>query len=416
MKKMIVGLLMAFLLLLGAGGGVSGQTADTPSGGEETKYPATIDILFNRIQVLCRGGESHYGLLAGVTDRGLVVRLEGKDEIIPYDRLEKVAIEKKRGGSSYGLSGMAAGLYAGHILFFGASSRLPFYLEKQHGDDFMYFWNPVFAAVGGGLGMLFGLTLESGERVFDFEGDGEKQSEQWRCLQKFVIGEHGYINKKIHLTLQGGLNFPRVSDRYKSLLEKSGYRVDRYAYDSKNRYWEPSNFNMLRKVQLTYSLTSKTEAGLAAYFMGEPLLQGYSYDYSSSVPRPTQSIDTKGYYAVAAFYPFRTRTFKRLDWSVGIGVGVADVDFHFVSSSAWGWWLEGETEGAGNYHLSKKLASGVVFSELKFYIQRGFSIGLVADYVYVSKVGFPEFPGAGIPAQSLSPGNSSVGFTLGLHL
>jgi hypothetical protein len=279
----------------------------------------------------------------------------------------------------------------------------------------MYAWNPLFTAVGGGLGLLFGSVLAKGERVFDFKGDGEKRSEQWERLKRFVISGEKEMDKKIHLTIQGGQNFPGVSDRYMSLLEKSGYYVIRYTDTAEGWDKEVTNFNMLRKVQLTYSAMAKMEVGVAAYFIGEPALQAYPDDYYSLI-QVRQSIDTKGYYAVAAFYPFRARTFKRFDWSVGMGVGVADVDFEFVSLIDWGWWYEQDVEKVDDYHLSKRFVSGVVFSELRFYIQKGFSVGLVADYVYVPKVSFPEFPGAGIPGQRLSLGNGCVGFTIGLHL
>ena len=94
---------------------------------------------------------------------------------------------------------------------------------------------------------------------------------------------------------------------------------------------------------------------------------------------------------------------------------MVDIDFDFFTSPHWNAQSDSSLERIDDFQLSKKLLSGVVFTELKVDIQKGVSLGLMADYVYIPKVGIPEFPGAGIPAQNLNLGNASFGFSLGLH-
>ncbi len=396
MKKALKGFFIAILLLN------SGRLI-----GQETKFPATMDLLFNRIQVRCKGGELRIGLLAGIMDRGLVLRQGGQDKVIPYDDLKHVVIEGEKSRGGYISSGMILGLYLGNIVLFRAQDTPPFYM-KHAGVLGIVSGNAFYAVVGGGIGYLISTLMEKGEREFDFTGEEKKKLKQWDRLQSFVTGIDRYRPKKIHLTVQGGYVPTWNTDRYRSLLEKSGYST----HNKDGR--KVTKVSLLRKVQLTYSPISKAEFGLAMYFLGEPAISGYNYRKNPST-YADQSIDIKGYFAVAAYHPFPARKARRLDWNVGIGMGMADVDFDFYSSTygdaQYGW----NMVRVDDFHLSKRMFSAVVFTELKVGIQKGISLGLMADYVYIPKVGIPEFPGAGIAGQNLNLGNASFGFSLGFH-
>jgi hypothetical protein len=402
MRKTLLGFLMAVFFL--NGGGLFGQ---------ETKYPATLNLLFNRIQVLCKGGESHSALLAGVTDRGLVIRIEGQDKVIPYDELEKVTLEKTKSGSMYVVSGMIWGLYAGNIIFYHAKSHPPIFMQ-DFGNRSLWIPNVGFAFVGAGLGFLLGPKLEKGENVFDFTGEENERLKQWERLQKFVTGKERFTPGKFHLAFQGGFVATPTSDRYRSALEENGYYVSRHARVSPSESYEASKFKLLHKAQLTYSLNSWAELGLAMYFLGEPSLSGFRWQ--NYIPHNFDlSTDIRGYYAVAVFHPFPARVFRGFDWNVGIGLGMADVDFEFISSTYWHATFDPNVERTDDYHLSKRYFSGVVFSELKVYFQNWTSLGITADYVYIPKENIPAFPGVGIPAQSLNLGKGSIGFSVGIH-
>jgi hypothetical protein len=376
---------------------------------QEATIPATMDLLFNRIMVNLKGGQIHIGLLAGIMDRGLVLRIQKKDVVIQYDELEHVVIERKKGGGVYIPGGMLLGLYLGNIVAYRSHDTPPFHLEKA-GILGMAFWNVVFAAAGGGLGYLGSTLVEKDEKAFDFTGEEKARLKQWKHLQWFVTGNGGSRTKKIHLTLQGGYVSNWTTDKYRSQLENNGY----YVYDYSNDYREVTKVSLLRKVHLTYSPFSRTEFGVAANFLGEPSITA-SYYRSSLARFADQSFDTRGYYAVAEFHPFSPGKLGSFDWSVGIGAGLAEIKFDFFSETFGGAQYGWNRVRVDDFHLSRRMFSGVVFTELKVGIQKGISLGVMADYVYIPAVKIPEFPGAGIPGQDLNLGNASFGLLLGFH-
>jgi hypothetical protein len=163
-------------------------------------------------------------------DRGLVLRQEGQDKVIPYEELKHVVIEGKKNWSAYASSGMILGLYLGNVMFFRAQDTPPFYMKHAAALGIV-FGNAVIVAAGGGLGWLVSSMVEKGEREFDFTGEEKKRLKQWDRLQSFVTGIGRYRPKKIHLTVQGGYVSAWNSDQYRSLLQKSGYYIQDYTYD-----------------------------------------------------------------------------------------------------------------------------------------------------------------------------------------
>jgi hypothetical protein len=401
-NKALLGFFIAILLL--NSGGLIGQ---------ETQQAVTMGMLFNRIQVFCRGGQSHIGLLAGIMDRGLVIRQGGQDKMIPYDELQHVVIERTKSWGAYASSGMILGLYLGNMVVFRAQDSPPFYMENTRGSGII-FRNAVFAAAGGALGYLISSLVEKGESEFDFTGEEKKRMKQWDRLQSLVTGKDHYRPKKIHLTVQGGYVSAWNADHFRSQLESRGYYVSDYLITDSGDWREATKFSLFRKVQLTYSPTFKAEFGLAVYFLGEPAIDGSNHINNQYI-YVDQSTDIKGYFAVAAYHPFTVHKPWGLDWSVGIGAGITDVDIEFIASGYRNTQVSWDLEIFDDYHLSKKQFSGVVFTELKVNLWGGMSFGVMADYVYIPKVGIPEFPGAGIPAQNLNLGNASFGFLVGFH-
>lgn len=380
---------------------------------QEETIPATMDLLFNRIQVQCKSGQSHIGLLAGIMDRGLVLRREKQDKIIPYRELKHVVIEGNKSGGAYIPAGMILGLYLGNIAAHRTQDTPPFHMERV-GALGLILWNTVFAAAGGGLGYMIGTLVEKEKKEFDFTGEEKKRLKQWERLQNFVTGIERNKPKKIHLTVQGGYISTWNVDHYRALLEKSGYYVSEFIQASSGDMKVATKFSLLRKVQLTFSPNSKSEFGLAMCFLSEPSISGSNYKKNPS-RYSVQSIDIKSYFAVAAYHPFSSRKLGTFDWSIGVGLGMADFNFDFFTSPHWYTQSDSSLERIDDFHLSKKLLSGVVFTELKVDIQKGLSLGIMADYVYIPKVGIPEFRGAEIPARNLNLGNASFGFLAGFH-
>ena len=409
MQKRLI-LLLTLVLLLNAWK-VIGQQVDTSSSSSVSKLPTGFSVLFNKVVVYSQEGSIFSGLLVGVENDKLILRIGGQDKKIPQKNLAKVIIETEKNKSRYAISGMLLGAYLGNLIFYRAQNQpMAYMFDFEEGGIWLFLWEVTFAGAGGGLGFLSSSMFEKGKRVFNFPDSTEKRLAEWERFRRFILtGEHG--PKKIHFSAQAGYIFTRVSSRYRTLMENAGYYISSYTYLFDEDAEEAIDFNLLRKLQLTISPTSNTEIGCAMYWLGEPSLLGESWQsgYPSGV---AQSLHITGYYGIGIYKPFLKQMPKPIVWNVGLGAGVAKVNFSLKSSiHSWYPYLEDRSE----HNISKTLFSGVVFTELNLYLHESMSLGFTADYVYIPSERAPEILEGGIPAQKLHLGNASVGFTLGLH-
>lgn len=79
-----------------------------------------------------------------------------------------------------------------------------------------------------------------------------------------------------------------------------------------------------------------------------------------------------------------------------------------------GYYVSSQYQESG-FDFSKTGPSGVVFTQLEWFLYSNVSLGLIADFVYVPSARVPAFPEMGLSAQNLRFGNASVGFVLGTH-
>jgi len=377
---------------------INGQQLDTSSSHLVPERQTALRVLFNKVLVYFRDGSYLSGLLVGVENNLLVLRTKGQDEKIPLNNLVKVIIETDKETNRYALYGMLMGTYLGNIIFHRAENQPTAYMEDFDGTLGFLLINTLYAAAGIGLGYLASSMFEESKRVFDFTGSEGKRQAAWDRFRRFVIGGD-FGPKKVHISIQAGHVYTRVSSRYETLLQNVDYSTGRGGV---------SNFNLLRKLQFTISPTSNAEIGLALYWLGEPRLYGNKYHC-----RAWQSLYTNGYYIVGIYKPFVRQLPKYIDWNVGMGVGAAKVDFS-LETEHWTGYPTYSRE-TSEYNIYKIFFSGLVFAELNLYLHNTLSVGLVADYVFVPPKNVPEIPEADIPEQKLRLGNSSIGFTLGMH-
>ena len=375
-------------------------------GQEET----ALEVLFNRVLIYHKDGGRISGLLVGVEGDALIVRVGTKDERIQFNNLAKIIIQKDKKKGRYTLSGMLLGIYVGNMAFLRAENQPTFFVRGNESEWSYFLTNVLFAAAGGGLGILSSSILEKGEKVFDFTGNMEKRHRKWERLRRFVIGDT-FAQKKVHLRFQAGKVFTRVSDRYRNLLIDNDYHVSRYGWLDNETWEEASDINLLRKIQLTYSLNTFLEVGVASSWLGEPSIQGNKWGTGES-SYVWQKLSATGFYAVGVFKPFYKVMPKSISWEFGIGAGAAKVNFSLKArSTTW----NPTAEVTDEHNISETLFSGIVFTELTLYLYDALSLGLTADYAYVSEQQAPEIPFVGLPAQKLHFGNSSIGFSFGFH-
>lgn len=262
----------------------------------------------------------------------------------------------------------------------------------------------------GGIWYYVFSKFEKSEKEFNFTENEKKRLARWEQLRSYITEE--YTHKKINISAQAGYVFSRVSSHYKTLFQDAGYETRNYSYLFGEYRQGATDFNLLRKLQLTLTAPSNNEFGIAVYWPGEPSAVGYIDDWTQSF-EVEQVLSTTAYCGVIVLKPPRFQKSKRISLNFGIGLGMAQVDFRIRTGLET--WDPGYEVTRNQYSVSKGLFSSVVFAELNFYFREALSLGLIADYAYIPSLQAPEVPEAGIASQDLRLGNASVGFSLGLH-
>lgn len=402
-KTLYIVLILALLALLVSTRDAFGQKVKPSLLSSISQMPTAPSMFFSKVVVYLQEGGVFTGLLVGVENDLLVVRSGGRDKNIHLSNLAKVSIEREEKMGRDLFYGLILGTYLGNQIFNRAENQPIAYMKDiDLGWEFLL-QNVIFAAVGGGFGYLLGLVFEKEEKVFDFNGSDKKRQAKWRQFIRYIMGDR--VSKRVHLSIQTGHVFTDLQRKYTDLLKNAGYYMGR-SYD-----FEPaSDFNLLRKLQITISIKPEIEVGIALISVGEPSIYGVKWEIGSLV---NQSLNTTGCYAIGIYKPFLTKMPKRIAWNIGAGVGAAKVDFCLEDIFHSGY--PSYTSVITPHNISKNYFSAVVFTELNFYIYNTLSLGLIADYVYVPPEDVPEIPELGIPNQKLRFGNGSVGLTFGLH-
>lgn len=382
-----------------------------PEPEKEARILAASDLQFGSVIILLRSGSMLGGALVGVESDAVILLRKGQEEKIPRKDIRKITIEKESNRSRAVLPIMLLGLYLGNVFFFRADGEPPFYLENEWSAPGIFLWESIIIGGSTGLGFLLSGFFERKEKVFEF-GDSEKENlENWEGLKRFILGKED--QRKIHLSLQGGQVFPRISSRYKSFFRDAGYS---------SYVEEPSRFNMLRKIQLVYSAKPYLDIGLAISWLGEPTSSGYKetsyqaynpyggYQYTAYEYRQfIQKVSSTGYFAVGVYRPFFNQAPKNISWNMGFGVGTVETKFSLQSYVGYPFYI---TE---DLTISKLQFGALAFTELNFNLTEGLSLGLAADYTFAPPIQAAALPETGVPAQRHRGVNGSIGFSLGLH-
>lgn len=421
MRKPIT-VMMILIFLLGPAGLTCGEgTGVTLS--QETRIPATKSLLFNNVFILPQKGGVLAGILVGIDNDAVVILKKGQEEKIPWREMKTITIEVEKNKRQGVWLTMLAGIYFGNILVLRDKSQPPFYPRRYDGDSvWWYAWiEALIVGASSGLAFSVGRLFGKGEKTFEFAGGEKADLRKWEALKKFILGVDGAM--KIHFSVQGSWVFPKITDRYRSLLQDAGYNIWRTEhYYGEQDSWRASEFNMLRKIQLTYSIRPDVEVGAALCFLGEPSLYGqketsfqvynpiWNYWYTSSQTLfMEQSFSSTGYFLVGIYKPFLRTLPRILSWNLGLGLGVSRTKLKTAISS-----YQYEYPPSG-FEISKTQLCSLLFTELKLNLSNYLSFGLTADYMFAPSLQAAAIPEAGIPAQKLRVENGSIGFTMGFH-
>jgi hypothetical protein len=397
-------IMMVLGLLVTPWAGMCGQERRSESK-NGAPLQADSSLRFNTVIISLRSGTFVGGLLAGIENEAIILLRKGQEEKIPRQEIRRITIERETSRSRAILPVVFLGTYLGNVMLLRSEEDPPFYsdISNELSSWGVVLCETILIGASTGLGFLLSGILESREKVFEFGESGKENLEMWERLKRFVLGADDY--KKIHLSIQGGRVFPRISDPY-----RAWFQTDYNAEYIKDR----SYFNMLRKVQLTYSMKPQLDIGFAISWLGEPTLYGYKQTkyqvYSAYSYRWfQQKYSSTGYFAVGVYRPFFNQVPRNLTWNVGLGVGALETKFFLESHTS------GPTYMTESCTISKQQFGALAFTELNFNLVKSISLGLEADYVFAPPIQAAALPETGISAHRLKGVNGSVGFSLGLH-
>jgi hypothetical protein len=333
------------------------------------------------------------GKLAEIKEEYIVVLSSEREVTVPFAEISRIILTYDQGPGR--------GLFYGAVLA-GYGSAYVLAASRDHGGfvesrDLVWYAIVVVPsiALGAGIGYLVDPGSAQKEEVFDFTGNDDAKAREKSRLVRVAI--HESRESKVHITFQGShVN----SNMPKHVLPGSNTSYDNSAI---------SEFNLLRKVQATYSVMPDVEVGVAFVWFSEPPQTSFGYETlgndNTKYYSVYQTFGATEKYIVALYKPLYHMLDSRLDFKVGGGFGAASIDYSRRTT----------VSGNSFFNVADNSLAAYLFGELEFELVDGLSIGVVADKVFGPSRDAPAVPEAKIPAQTLRFDNTSVGFTISLH-
>ncbi|MBI5473414.1 MAG: hypothetical protein HY961_13800 [Ignavibacteriae bacterium] len=339
------------------------------------------------------------GKLLEIRQDAIVVLSSERERAVPFSGISRIILTYDRRAGGGPVIGAILGGYAGVLVLAHAENRGGF-VESPNSSEYLLIVAPSIA-LGAGLGYLVDQAPAQTEEAFDFTGGEESRVREKSRLIAAATQETR--ESKVHVSFQGSHIY--------SHMPKTGPD----AYPTKKL----SMFNILRKVQATYSLLPELEAGVAFVWFDEPPQSSYSSEYSTnnlnkSISR-SQTFKGAGKYLVALYKPFPQFLDPRVGIKVGGGIGTAGIDF-LQTTSIWTYAQGGTSQHrSSSFSVSENVFVTYLFGQLEFELFDGLSVGLVADKVFGPTRKAPAVPEVNVPAQELRLDNASLGFNIILH-
>ena len=370
------------------------------------------DLMYNIVIATDLNQKITKGLLYGM--KGDTVYLSLKNETIKLNlrNLLTLSIEDRRTSNRGFVYGTIGGMYLGTLLFLTSKDQPARYLEYNYEKlGILALYELLFAAVGGGLGYLIDRNSGGEQEVFYFNQDEEGIDTEIKALENFLT------NNSIPRKMKINFHFSQVNTRLSEIQDNTDDNYYLNGYYNSN-YYQVHNFNMLRKLSLTYEVFEKLEIGFALNWFGEPLFSYKKTDYYGTVYTYTsnnisQSFDGMGYYVVINYKPLRNLIPEYFDILVGAGAGIGIVDFIYRSETVTKNYVSGTTRVVNDESiLDEVLFSSIIMCEIKYFIYPDLNLSIQADYIYLPEK-MPAIPVFGIEERSL--GNFSLGLGIGIN-
>jgi len=370
------------------------------------------DLMYNIIIATDVNQKITKGLLYGM--KGDTLYLSLKNEMIKLNLrdLLTLSIEDRRTSNRGFVYGTLGGMYFGTLLLLSSKDQPAKYLEYDDEEaGVLALYELLLAAVGGGLGYLIDRNSGDEQEIFYFNQDVDGVDKEIKILEDFLTNHPTSKKMKINF------HFSQVNTRLSEIQDNTDDNYYWNGYYNSN-YYQLHNFNMLRKLSLTYEVFEKLEIGVALDWYGEPSFYynktDYIYDtlYTYTTNTISQSFDGMGYYVVVNYKPLRNIIPEYFDILIGAGAGIGKVDFIHRAETVTENYESGTRVVTDESIIDELLFSSIIMCEIKYFIYPDLNLSIQADYIYLPEK-MPAIPVFGIEERNL--GNFSFGLGIGFN-
>lgn len=367
------------------------QTKHSELRKSESEILINPQLLDNRIIVTDKNGVVSRGFLVGLKADTIIFNRQDEQFKYSVNNLANLKIDIEPNNTKGFVIGGLLGIYFANFAFLREENQPMAYMEEDR-FQLSLLMSFLFGAVGGGLGYIIETNSFEDEVVFTFSDDGNNLNIEFERLRNFIIGKER--ENLLHISVQ-------LSQVYTRLSELNNIY-----------YSNTTSFNLLRKLQFSYSFFDKISFGIAVCWLGEPSIDDWNFEdlnHTSNYTR--QNYNGAGYYAIGVYEPLRHIFPKSVSLKVGVGLGLAKIDYKLYRLKEI--YIEDEyiIESSGT-NINKYGFSGLIFTNLDFYLNNLLSLGFSADYIYLQET-MPAIPELNLKSRNF--GNYSLGINFSLH-
>ncbi|PLX30909.1 MAG: hypothetical protein C0600_07090 [Ignavibacteria bacterium] len=348
------------------------------------------------------GEQALGGRLIDADDSLLLLHRDGVPYAVPFSDAVSIRMPGRPVAGRAFVYGMFLAAYVSNHFFWSRENQIGSFLNTYPDEKV------------GFLASNLGTGLVIGSIVYLFASASDQDEEEFHVLHGNVHGQNeknrfmSFVKRddskpSMHVSVQMSTVAPVESNRAMKLLNESGFS-DVHSNSISWQHRALTDFNILRKLQATFSIRPDICFGLSYMDLAER----YS-TYSATGKAPDGSRqevefmqDLTGWYAVGTYEPLLRHLNQPLEWKIGVGLGVTAIDGHVASLTA-------------VHDLTDKTLSALLFSEFNLYVYSGLSLGLTAEYVYVSGMEIGPLQGVTSENSMINFNSTSWGLVLGVH-
>ncbi|MBC8146222.1 MAG: hypothetical protein H7X80_11610 [bacterium] len=361
------------------------------------------DVL--RVAVYLDDSTAATGTISAASNQVIVVRTANTVRSIPFDSVRAVEVIEPLTMDAQTIA-VLGGIYL------GATSAIV--LQQENESSLIQQREHTWPGPPGGLfgGMIVGGIVsaflsqsEQDIRTMYYPSDAIARIE---LIEHIARGAKDIPQWK--LTAHAAAVFGSTNRVQGQALRDAGYAYP-FTGESRDLTWRSTNIAMVRRVELSHSITDAFDASISTTSLRQPGLEGVYYVIDTTLPPPSISF---GYHVIETYSGdawtlgalYRLPLSRRFDVRSGARIGVSKVSMRRVKG-------DGGADHQSPEVDKTSLAGGISLEVLARL--NGLLIGVSGDYIVVPPVDIPANEKLRLPASSMNLSSASIGFVIGME-